>query len=447
MKVSVVGTGYVGLVTGVCFADVGHDVICVDVDRAKVDRINRGETPIYEKGLAELLQQHVGQRLSASTSLAQAVDATEVTFIAVGTPFDGQRIDLSFVRRAATEIGAALRGKHRYHTVVVKSTVVPGTTDEVVGPAVSEASNKRVGEDFGLGMNPEFLTEGVAIDDFMRPDRIVIGGVDARTVDTLARLYEPFSGVPILRTDNKTAEMIKYVSNSVLATLVSFSNEIGNLCARLGGIDMAEVMRGVHLARYFSLPTPQGGRAAAPITSFLYAGCGFGGSCLPKDVSALAAHGRAAGEAMPLLETVLQINARQPFRMIAMLESQLASLSGMRIGVLGVAFKPDTDDIRESPSLPVIRELIGRGAKVSLYDPAAMESARVALVDQPITFCDSMEAVVQDADAVLVMTAWDEFRTIDRVIARSAKSPLVVDGRRILDRSRIPRYAGIGWRE
>ncbi|OGI63032.1 MAG: GDP-mannose dehydrogenase, partial [Candidatus Muproteobacteria bacterium RBG_16_60_9] len=333
MKVSIIGTGYVGLVTGACFAEVGHDVVCVDVDRDKVDRINRGETPIYEVGLEDLLRRHVGKRLRATTDLRAAILASEVTFIAVGTPFDGEHVDLTFIRRAARDIGAALRDKRDFHVVVVKSTVVPGTTDGVVLPVLEESSGKRAGADFGVGMNPEFLTEGVAVSDFMEPDRIVVGGIDARTIEVLAKLYASFPNVPIIRTNNKTAEMIKYTSNAVLAALISFSNEIGNLCARLGGVDVVDVMRGVHAARYFTTPMQDGRSVVAPIASFLYAGCGFGGSCLPKDVKAMVAHGEAAGQPMPLLDTVIKINSRQPQKIIEILERNFASLKGVRVCV------------------------------------------------------------------------------------------------------------------
>ena len=309
MRISVVGTGYVGLVSGACFAEIGHDCTCVDVDRSKVDRINRGEAPIFERGLDALLARHVGTRLRATTDLKTAVLASEITFIAVGTPFDGQRIDLTFVREAARQIGAILRDKPDYHVVVVKSTVVPGTTDEVVRPILEEASGKRAGVDFGVGMNPEFLTEGVAVEDFMQPDRLVLGGSEARTIEVLRAVYAPFAGTPQLATNNKTAEMIKYTSNATLALLISFSNEVGNLCSALGGVDVADVMRGVHLARYFTTTSENGQRTQAPITSFLWAGCGYGGSCLPKDTKALSVHGAGHGAPMPLLDAVIATNA------------------------------------------------------------------------------------------------------------------------------------------
>src|SRR4051794_7767254 len=275
MKLSIIGTGYVGLVTGVCLADRGHDVVCVDVDRAKVDAINRGVAPIHEKGLPELLAKNAGRSLRATTDLSAAVLGSDLTFVAVGTPFDGREIDLRFIRQVATEVGSALKRKPGYHVVVVKSTVVPGTTDDVVRSLLEQASGKRAGADFGVGMNPEFLSEGVAVDDFMRPDRIVLGGIDARTADALAAVYAPFADVPVLRTTNKTAEMIKYASNALQATAISFANEIGNLCAALGGVDVVDVMAGVHLMKELNPRVDAAGGGAeqvrAGIANFLSA--------------------------------------------------------------------------------------------------------------------------------------------------------------------------------
>ncbi len=444
MKVSIIGTGYVGLVTGACFAEVGHEVVCVDVDSDKVERINRAETPIYEVGLEALLQRHVGTRLRATTDLRAAVQESAVTFIAVGTPFDGEHIDLSYIRRAARDVGAALRDKTGYHAVVVKSTVVPGTTDDVVRPVLEEASGRRAGADFGVGMNPEFLTEGVAVSDFMQPDRIVVGGIDERTTDLLAQLYTPFAKVPLIRTNNKTAEMIKYTSNAVLAALISFSNEIGNLCARLGGVDVADVMRGVHAARYFTTPQKDGTDVVAPIASFLYAGCGFGGSCLPKDVKALVAHGEAAGQPMPLLDTVIKINLKQPQKVIEILEQNFPTLKGLRVCVLGLAFKPDTDDMRESPAIPIVRELLARGAVVSAYDPVATEAAKKVLPAAQMEFVGNLEAALSGVDAAVLVTSWDIFKQIPDILRRLDRPPIIVDGRRMLDKRQIPRYAGIG---
>jgi UDPglucose 6-dehydrogenase/GDP-mannose 6-dehydrogenase len=443
MRISVIGTGYVGLVSAACFAEIGHDCTCVDVDLFKVERINRGEPPIHENGLDALLQRQVGSRLRATTDLRAAVLGSDITFIAVGTPFDGQRIDLTFIREAARQIGAALRDKPSYHVVVVKSTVVPGTTDDVVRPVLEEVSSKRAGADFGVGMNPEFLTEGVAIDDFMEPDRIVIGGNDARTLEAQRRVYAPFPQTPLIATNNKTAEMIKYTSNSVLATMISFANEIGNVCSALGGVDVAEVMQGVHLARYFTTILDDGRRIQAPISSFLWAGCGYGGSCLPKDTKALSAHGAAHGAPMPLLDAVIATNRSQPARMLALVRKHYAAITGKRIALLGLAFKEDTDDMRESPSIPLARLLLEHGAHVVGYDPIARETARAALPSE-VLLVDSLEAALAQADAVLLVTRWPEFQSIPALLAGRAEQPLVVDGRRVLDPASVARYEGIG---
>ena len=445
MRISVIGTGYVGLVSGACFAEIGHDCLCVDIDASKVDRINRGEPPIHENGLEALLKRHVGTRLRATTDLRAAVLDSSITFIAVGTPFDGTRIDLSYVREAARQIGEALRDKTSFHTVVVKSTVVPGTTDDVVAVELARASGKRAGVDFGVGMNPEFLTEGVAVDDFMRPDRIVIGGTDPRAIAMQREVYAAFENTPTLETNNKTAEMIKYTSNSVLATMISFANEIGNLCDALGGVDVADVMQGVHLARYFTSTLGDGRRVKAPISSFLWAGCGYGGSCLPKDTKALSAHGTAHGQPMPLLDAVIATNLAQPARMIALLERQFSRLQGLRVAVLGLAFKEDTDDMRESPAIPIVRQLIERGAVVTAYDPIATEAARKVLPDG-VRYAASLEQALQGVDAAMLITRWDEFQRVPALLKGRTDAPVLIDGRRVLAPNGVARYEGIGRR-
>jgi UDPglucose 6-dehydrogenase len=444
MRVSIIGTGYVGLVSGACLADNGHHIVCVDVDCAKVERIHRGESPIHEEGLDDLLRRHVGRNLRATTDLRDAVLGTELTLVAVGTPLDGERIDLRFVREVTQQIGAVLRDKDAYHVVVVKSTVVPGTTDAVVRPLLEEASGKQAGRDFGVGMNPEFLTEGVAVRDFQYPDRIVLGGIDQRTIARLEELYAAFPKVPWVRTNNKTAEMIKYASNSVLATLISFSNEIAGLCTALGGVDVADVMRGVHMAQYFTTRLPDGRTITAPITSFLEAGCGFGGSCLPKDVAALATQGRDAGASMRLLPAVLEINRAQPRRMLELLGRHFPSLSGIRVTVLGLSFKPDTDDVRESPALPIVRMLLEAGAEVSAYDPVAAETAAQVLPADRVHFAPSLEQAVAGAQAVLLVTRWGEFHALHELVEAMPVPPVIVDGRRGLDKTRFARYEGIG---
>lgn len=444
MRISIVGTGYVGLVSGVCLAEIGHDVICIDIDQEKVDQINKGITPIYEKGLEQLLHKHIGKNLKAVTDLHSAVLETDITFIAVGTPFDGQHIDLSFIKTVSEQIGRALKDKSSYHVVVVKSTVVPGTSDEVVTTILEKESGKMAGPDFGVGMNPEFLTEGVAVDDFMHPDRIVIGGQDEKTINILAEIYHAFEQTTTLRTNNKTAEMIKYVSNSVLATMISFSNEIANLCSTVGGIDASEVMSGVHSARYFTTTLDDGQRIQAPITSFLNAGCGFGGSCLPKDVKALVSHGEQAGQPMPLLDTVIKINLEQPQRIIQIIKKHFTELKGLRIAILGLAFKPDTDDMRESPAISIINTLLKEGGVIKAYDPVAMSAARKVLPAEQISFENSLECVLSDVDVVILVTRWNQFSDVPNILKAQKSPPLLVDGRRMLNKEDILHYDGIG---
>lgn len=442
MKISIIGTGYVGLVTGACLAEKGHQVTCVDINPDRVAALNRAESPIFEAGLEELLCKHVGKGLSATTDLNAAVLSTELTLIAVGTPFNGKEIDLTFVLGATKQIGAALKQKDAYHVVVVKSTVVPGTTDQHVLPALEASSGKKAGKDFGVGMNPEFLSEGEAVNDFLFPDRIVLGGIDKRAVDVLEELYQPFpDDVPRLRTNTRTAEMIKYASNSLLATLISFSNELANLGSALGGIDTVEVMRGVHLSMYFRSRNKEG---LPPITSFLKAGCGFGGSCLPKDVSALIAHGHKAATSMRMLESVIRINEDQPKRTVALLRKHWASLKGVRVAVLGLSFKPETSDVRESPAFPIMRELLDSGAVVKAFDPVAKHEALKAFPDTKVNYCDTLDAALVDIDAVVVVTPWKEFRDVPAQLAAKQPKVVFVDGRRAYDKQAVANYEGIG---
>ena len=440
MRVSIVGTGYVGLVSGVCLADLGHDVVCVDVDESKVATINEGVAPIHEEGLPERLARVVGARLRATTDLEAAVADTEVTILAVGTPFGEDRIDLGQIEAAAEQVGEALRDLDRYHVVAVKSTVVPGTTDEVVGPAIVRTSGKRIGTDVGLAMNPEFLREGVAVSDFMEPDRIVLGGVDERTLDVMSEVYAVFDDVPVLRVDPRTAEMIKYASNALLASLISFSNEVANLAARIG-TDVVEVLEGVHLDRRWS-PVVDGERISPGILAFVAAGCGFGGSCFPKDVKALVAHGEAAGVDMPLLRSVLAINERQPSVLVDRLRRHLDP-RGKQVAVLGAAFKPGTDDVRESPTLRIVPELVDLGAEVVVHDPIAVPNCRDVLGTGGIAYTDDLDVALEGSEAVVLVTAWPEYRDLPQRL--DGRAPVVVDGRRLLSPASVERYDGIGF--
>jgi len=328
--------------------------------------------------------------------------------------------------------------------VVVKSTVLPGTTEGLVRTALEQSSGKKAGADFGVGMNPEFLTEGTAIEDFRTPDRLVLGGIDERTRERLVAMYESFpAAVPRILTNPSTAEMIKYASNALLATLISFSNELARLSSAVGNIDALEVMRGVHKSAYLTQRAPDGAPlGVAPIASFLEAGCGFGGSCLPKDVTAIVAQGKERGVPMPLLASVLDVNAGQPREMMRLLEKRLPSLRGRRVTVLGIAFKQDTDDTRESPAFPVIERLRAAGATVTAYDPVARPVGHERLAD--VTLARDLRSAVDGAEAVLIVTRWKEFQQLPVLLRELRQEPVVVDGRRILAPSAVRHYEGIG---
>jgi UDPglucose 6-dehydrogenase/GDP-mannose 6-dehydrogenase len=442
MRVSIIGTGYVGLVTGVCLAERGHEVICVDLNADKVRMINSAQAPIHEHGLPELLKRNCGQRLRASTNLPAAVADTDLTFIAVGTPASDGRIDLQYVEAAASEIGAALRRKAGYHAVIVKSTVIPGTTVGIIRTALENASGKLAGDGFGLGMNPEFLTEGTAVADFSRPDRLVLGCIDARTHDVLREIYASFDPtVPRIVTNPSTAEMIKYASNAVLATMISFSNEIARLCTAVGGIDAIDVMRGVHQASYFTVQRGHE-RITAGITSFLEPGCGFGGSCLPKDVTALIGQAREKGLALNLLQSVLDINRSQPDEVVHLIGRHFRSLRDLPIAILGIAFKPDTDDVRESPTFPIIRKLKAQGARLTAFDPVVRPNGHDDLLD--VRLAGSLREALAGTEVVVLVTRWAEFSQLADVLRELGLSPLVVDGRRMFDPLSFESYEGIG---
>ena len=446
MKISVIGTGYVGLVSGVCFAELGHEVVCVDIDDEKVKNINNGKPPIYEKGLPELLKKNINKTLRATSDLQTAVEQTEVSIIAVGTPFDGDEIDLQYVKSVAHEIGSVLKNKSAYHVVIVKSTVVPGTTDQIILPIIEEASGKTVGKDFGIGMNPEFLREGEAIEDFMYPDRIVLGGIDARTHEMMDAIYAPFRNVDIVKTNNKTAEMIKYTANSVLATMISFSNEIGNLCSKLGDIDVVEVMDGVHKDKRLSPIIENGTRIKPGFLSYLEAGCGFGGSCFPKDVQALVAHGKKAGSPMSLLNSVIEINRKQPEQVLSLLHKHYENIEGLKIAILGLAFKPGTDDMRESPAIPIVRNLLKNGALINAYDPVARNEAEKIFGNHQIAYFENLADTLEGVDVIILLTKWGEFKVLPDLVRNLNPQPLFIDGRRMLMKTDFQRYEGIGYR-
>ena len=421
MKLSILGTGYVGAVTGACFAELGNDVVFVDIDPAKLELIKTGRSPIFEPGLDELLTKNL-DRISATTDTAQAIRETDATFICVGTPSnpDGS-IDLRYIESASRDIGEVLREKEGWHMVVMKSTVVSGTTMGIVRSTLEAASGKVAFRDFGLASNPEFLKEGSALVDVFSPDRIVIGAEDPRSRGVLETLYTTFD-CPKLVVAIPVAEMIKYVSNAFLATKISFANEIGNLCKTMG-IDTAEVFAGVGLDARIN-------------PAFFRSGIGFGGSCFPKDVRALIAQADVAGLYPKILSSVVAVNEDQPLRLLALLRKHIPDLEGKRIGLLGLAFKPDTDDIRESRAIPIIEVLLKEGAGIIAYDPLAI--AHVRSLFPEITYASSA-AEVLESDAVLIITEWKEFEALDYT------GKIVIDGRRVPKAAIGSIYEGVCW--
>ncbi len=422
MNVTIIGGGYVGLVTGACLSTLNHNVTIVEIFPEKVDAINKAIPPIYEEGLEDILKEHIGKNLTASTEYT-SVQQADAVFIAVGTPPnpDGSA-NLTYIKQAAENIADELAKAHtEYPVIIVKSTVPPKTTKDIVCKTIRE---KLPDLAFGCCMNPEFLREGRAVFDFMNPDRIVIGSTDPRAAEIMHNLYAGINA-PILDVDSTAAEMIKYSSNALLAAKISFANEIGNLCKKLG-VDVYEVMKGVGMDTRVS-------------PKFLNAGAGFGGSCFPKDVSALADISRKENLEPIFLDAVLKVNDLQPLRMISLLEEKIGTISGKRIAVLGLAFKDNTDDIRESRSIPVLEKLLALGAKPVCYDPMAAEAMKklIPSAEYVLTAADALK----DADGCLVMTEWPEFSKLESEFDLM-KTRAVIDGRHIVS---IPDAEGICW--
>ena len=429
MRITMVGTGYVGLVTGTCFANVGNDVTCLDIDQKKIDKLNNGISPIYEPGLDDLIKRNTkAGRLTFTTDAASAYQSAEVIFICVGTPSDEQgHADLKYVLAASADIGKAIEAgpgvtgggdnERRAKIIVVKSTVPVGTNKKV-----QDEIAKHTTKSYKMGSNPEFLKEGAAINDFNKPDRVVIGAEDEGTGDRLRKLYDPFTrnGHPIFVMDIPSAEMVKYAANAMLATKISFINEIASLCEHYGS-NVDEVWRGMTSDKRIG-------------NQFLYPGLGYGGSCFPKDVLACVSMGQLCGQPTPLLEAVHQVNQAQRPRFIAKLDSHFGQggLSGKKIAVWGIAFKPGTDDIREAPSLTIMQALLDRGASVVAHDPVAHESSQDHGMKDRVEYSDHMYKMLEGADALVICTDWPEFKQPDfeKMKALMAQ-PVIFDGRNL----------------
>lgn len=429
-KICVIGTGYVGLVTGACFADLGNDVICLDIDEIRINKLHQGIMPIYEPGLEQVVMQNVRSgRLSFTTDYAVALKNIDFAFIAVGTPsgVDGEA-DLQYVRAAAEAIADLVNNP----LIVINKSTVPVGTGDWVADIIRKRRNGGVPLDFQVVSNPEFLREGSAVNDFMNPDRVVLGSIDRAAAEKVGVLYHPLR-CPIVITDLRTAEMIKYASNAFLATRISFINEIANICEELGA-DVRQVAVGMGMDKRIG-------------PSFLDAGLGWGGACFPKDVKALAHMAVLHGSHPQLLQAVMEINRNQRRRVVVKLRHALGNLNDKVIGVLGLSFKPNTDDIREAPALEVIHLLQNEGATVRAYDPQAMENAATQL--HQVTLCKNPYDVAVGADALVLATDWNEFKQLDfERIRQSMRSPVLMDGRNLYDPERMRElgfnYFGVG---
>jgi UDPglucose 6-dehydrogenase len=433
MQISVIGTGYVGLVTGACFAEFGNNVTCVDKDERKIEMLSAGEMPIFEPGLETLVVKNMKEgRLKFTTDLADAVEKALVIFLAVGTPssMDGSA-DLSQIEEVANQIALALNG---YKVIVTKSTVPVGAASQI--KTIIE-DNKKGPYRFSVAANPEFLREGAAISDFLRPDRVVIGCTDEEAIAILKDLFRPLYLIdaPFVITNPKSAEMIKYASNAFLAAKVSFINEIANLCELLDA-DVGQVAKGMGLDRRIG-------------PEFLHPGPGFGGSCFPKDVRALSALARNAGYDMQIIKAVLSVNDRQKAGSVDRIKRLVPSLDGKTIGVLGLSFKPNTDDMREAPSIAMIGGMQAEGAIIKVYDPAAMEAARSVLSN--VEYCDDEYAAAQGSHALVVITEWNQFRSLDlQRLKQVMREPNLIDLRNIYEPDKVKsagfRFVSVGRR-
>ncbi len=435
MNIAIVGTGYVGLVSGACFAEMGIDVTCVDINPEKIKCLLNGEIPIYEPGLDDLVKRNVeAGRLHFTTDLTTCLDNVEVVFSAVGTPPDEDgSADLQYVLEVARTFGRNIK---KYTILVTKSTVPVGTAKKVKAVIEEELTERGEQIDIEVASNPEFLKEGAAIKDFMSPDRVVVGVESDRAKKVMERLYRPFqmNNYRLYFMDIPSAEMTKYAANAMLATRISFMNDIANLCDLVGAnVDM--VRKGI-------------GADTRIGSKFLYPGCGYGGSCFPKDVKALARTAREYGYTMGVIEAVEAVNERQKEIVVKKLQDKLGTLRGKTIALWGLAFKPETDDMREAPALVVIEKLLEAGASVKVYDPVAMDECRRRIGDR-VVYCKDMYDVVIDADALAVLTEWKEFRIPSwSVIKRVMKQPVLVDGRNIYSKDEVIaegfEYAAIG---
>ncbi len=459
VKITITGTGFVGLITAAVFADKGFSVVTLDIDQEKVDTVNKGETFFFEPHLPSLIQRVVLKKktLTATTDIAESIKSSDVTFICVGTPSqeDGS-CDLQYIEQSARDIGRAIKEKNEYHLVIAKSTIVPGTTRNLIKKTIEEESGMKAGVGFGLCMSPEFLREGQSVHDTVYPDRIVIGEHDKKSGEILEGIFrflysekadeytknweaiysKQVQCPEILRFSLETAECIKYANNSFLATKISFINEFANISERIEGVDINNIAKGIGLDFRIN-------------PRFLRAGAGFGGSCFPKDVRAIMKFAKDVDYEPKILKSVIDVNTHQAKRMVELAEEKLETLSGKVVCILGLSFKPETDDMRSAPSIKIVDQLLSKNAKIIAYDPKAMsEAKKEQWIGDKIIYANSIQDALKDSDICMLITEWAEFKSLEPKDFKSMKNPILIDGRRIYEPEKFLKegikYSGIG---
>ena len=440
LKINIIGTGYVGLISGVCLSKKGHDVTCFDDNEKIVNSLNKAIPTIYEKNLEEELKEVIRRRKFRAVvpnSSISLIDC-DVVLIAVGTPTKKNKIDLSYIKNVSAQIGLELKNSNKFVSVIIKSTVIPSTTDTIVKKIIENKSGKTLGE-FGLGMNPEFLREGNAMEDFMNPDRIVIGHEDSKTESLMKKMYKPW-GCDKIFVNSRTAEMIKYVNNSLLATQISTVNEYSNISNKIGDIDFKSVMNAVHLDSRWSPILSNGERIRPKIIDYLIPGAGFGGSCFPKDIKALSSLAKSVNVKSRILNSVIEVNKDQPKHVVERLKEQILTLKEKKILILGLSFKPDTDDIRESISLKLIKLLLRESASVYATDPISIQKVKKNFDSLEINFIEDWQNYLGESDIVVLATSWPQYIKITSPRNKSLlEKKIIFDCRNFLSKEDFPK--------
>ena len=442
MKVSIIGSGYVGLVTAACFSDIGHNVTCIDNNEKIVGQLKNSKVHFYEKGLSKIIKKNVqSKNIEFSSSLKSSYFNSEIIMIAVGTPYKKNGIDLSYIKNCAKEIGLLIKHDKKFRVICVKSTVVPGTTMNFIKNIIEKNSGKKFKKDFGLASNPEFLAEGTALKDSQNPDRIVIGIEDAKSKEKMNKLYLKYRNIDKIFTNINTAEFIKYVSNYYLAMNISFSNEISNLTNTVSDVDVLDVLNGMQLDKRLS-PIIKNKRLSPGLMNFIHPGVGFGGSCFPKDLKALYSFSKEKKFKSRLLKSVIDINNKQFMEIISLAKKQIKTFKNKKILVLGLSFKPQTSDVRESPSINIIKKIISLGAEVCAHDPKAIDEFKKVYTNKNLYFERNLDKAKNFSNIIFLITSWPEYKVFLK--KNSKKNIILFDGRRYIKKNLIKNYNGIG---